>query len=295
MRLDCDPLSLRQFLAVCEEGSIVRAAEREATVASAVSKRVAALEEQFGLPLLRRGPKGMVPTEAGEALAAQAREVEISMERLRTRMRDLASGGAGTVRIVAGLAALSNTLPQDLVRVLARHRAIQVSLREAVSSEIVRQVREGSADLGVCWDAIDLSGLETVPYFSDHACLLVHRSHALASRPSVRFEETLDCRYISAMPGSMMEIMLRRYAAMAGKQLVPQIEMQSFDGVSRTVAAGLGVAVLPREVVSPMAESLGVRMIPLSNDWARRQFVICFRAPPYASASALLVMEGLRS
>jgi DNA-binding transcriptional LysR family regulator len=158
----------------------------------------------------------------------------------------------------------------------------------------VRQVREGTADLGVCWDAADLSGLATLPYRADHVCLLVHRAHPLARRKSVRFEESLSYEYISAMPGSMMEIMLRRHAALVGKTMSPRIEVQSFDGVSRTVAAGLGVSILPREVVTPMADTLGLRMIPLSDAWARRQFVICSRSDPYISASVRLVAQGLR-
>ena len=144
------------------------------------------------------------------------------------------------------------------------------------------------------WDAADLSGLATLPYRSDHACLIVHRGHALAARKRVRFEETLDCEYVSAMPDSMMETMLRRHAAVAGKTMSPRLQVQSFDGVSRIVAAGLGVSVLPREVVSPMAQALGLRMIPLSNSWARRQFVICSRAAPYLSASVRLLAEGLK-
>jgi DNA-binding transcriptional LysR family regulator len=294
MKPSFDPVSLRLFLSVCEEGSVVRAADREAVVASAVSKRVAALEDQLGLSLLQRGPRGMVPTEAGEAFARHAREVLAVMERMQLAMKDIAAGGGGSVRILASLAALSNKLPEDLVRVLERHRSIKVSLREAATTEIVRQVREGTADLGVCWDAADLGGLETLPYRADHACLLVHRGHPLARRKSVRFEETLDYAYISAMPGSMMEIMLRRQAALVGRTMSPRIEVQSFDGVSRTVAAGLGVSVLPREVVSPMADGLGLRMVPLSDPWARRQFVICARTDPHLSASVRLLAEGLR-
>lgn len=294
MRPHFDPVSLRLFLSVCEEGSIVRAADREATVASAVSKRVAALEDQLGLSLLQRGPRGMVPTEAGEAFARQAREVLAVMERLQLTMKDMAAGGGGSVRILASLAALSIKLPEDVVGVIERHRTIKISLREAASSEIVREVREGTVDLGVCWDAADLSGLAVAPYRADHACLLVPRSHALARRKSVRFAEALDYDYISAMPGSMMEIMLRRHAALAGKTMSPRIEMQSFDGVSRTVAAGLGVSVLPREVVTPVAEALGLRMIPLADPWARRQFVVCSRADALLSASVRLVLQGLR-
>lgn len=75
MRRTIDPVSLRLFVAVCEERNIARAAAREAIVASAVSKRIAALEGDFGTPLLVRGRRGIEPTPAGELLLRQGREL----------------------------------------------------------------------------------------------------------------------------------------------------------------------------------------------------------------------------
>ncbi|WP_436296291.1 LysR family transcriptional regulator [Variovorax sp. LjRoot175] len=75
---------LRRCASSLSPGSRVRCAERESTVPSAVSKRMAALEVRAGMPLLRRGARGMEPTDAGLALARQAREVLASLERMRT-------------------------------------------------------------------------------------------------------------------------------------------------------------------------------------------------------------------
>jgi DNA-binding transcriptional LysR family regulator len=293
MRPTFDPLSLRFFLTVCEEGSIVRCADREATVPSAVSKRMAALEERVGVPLLRRGARGMEPTDAGFALARQAREVLASLDRMQETMDVIAMGGEGSVRIVASLAALSASLPADMVQILKNHRSIKVSLKEASSSEMVKQVREGSADLAICWDIADLTGLKSFPYRCDHACVVVPDNHELTQHEAVSFTEVLKYEYVSAMPGSMMETMLRQYAAAAGMPLVPRIEVQSFDGVARVVAAGLGVSVLPREVVEPLAGSLALSLVPLRDTWSTRQFVICFREEPYVSRAALVVAEEL--
>ncbi len=58
--------------------------------------------------------------------------------------------------------------------------------------------------------------------------------------------------------------------------MVPRVELQSFNGVAGVVAAGLGVSVLPREVVEPLAGSLALRIVPLAEAWSTRQFVICF-------------------
>ena len=67
MKRHFDPVTLRMFVAVCDERNIARAAERESIVASAISKRVAALEDSVGVSLLKRGRRGIEPTAAGEA------------------------------------------------------------------------------------------------------------------------------------------------------------------------------------------------------------------------------------
>jgi len=87
-----DPASLRMFIAVCEERNIARAAEREAIVASAISKRIAALESDVGVPLLKRGRRGIEPTPAGESMLRQAREVLGLMDRMRAELSEFATG-----------------------------------------------------------------------------------------------------------------------------------------------------------------------------------------------------------
>ena len=69
-----DPVSLRLFVAVCEEGNIAAAAQREAIAPSAISKRLAQMESEAGVRLFERGRRGVTVTAAGEALWRYARE-----------------------------------------------------------------------------------------------------------------------------------------------------------------------------------------------------------------------------
>lgn len=288
-----DPVSLQLFVAVCEEGNIARAAEREAIVASAISKRIAAIEEAVGVSLLVRGRRGIRPTAAGEVLLRQAREVLGAMGRLQAELTGFASGVQGSVRVLASISVLSEFLPDDLAGFLARYQAVRVSFEERVSSEIVRSVREGTADFGVLWDAGEMAGLHTLPYRHDHLGVLVHPSHPLAGRRTLRFVDTLDHEAVGVVPGSIMETMLRRYAAMAGRAWANRIQVSTLDAACRIVAAGLGLAILPKEATQPHVHALGLRFIALSDPWARRQFVICLRSPGTLTAAARLLVEHL--
>jgi len=288
-----DPVSLRMFIAVCEARNIARAAEREAIVASAVSKRMSALEDDAGVTLLKRGRRGIEPTPAGEAMLRQAREVLRLMERMRGELSEFATGAHGSVRVLASLSVLSESLPDDIGGFLAQHRTVRVSLEERVSSEIARGVREGIADLGVCWDAGDLSGLATLRYRNDRLSVVVPQGHPLARRKRIAFVDTLDYEQIEILAGSIVQLTLRRAAALAGKTIRHRMQVTTLDAACRSVAAGLGIAVVPREACETQARSLGLGIVPLTDAWAERRFVVCYRGRETLTAAARLLADYL--
>lgn len=289
-----DPVTLRLFVSVCEERNIARAAARDSLVASAVSKRIAAMEREIGAPLLVRGRRGIEPTAAGEALLRQAREVLGAMDRMRAEISEFASGVKGSVRVIASVSALAERLPDDIASFLARYRSVRVSLDEGVSSEIVRAVREGAADLGVLWDAGALDGLQAVPYRSDHLCAVVHAAHPLARHERLRYEQTLEHPAVGVAPGGMVEAMLRRQAALLGRTPAHRIQVSGLDAACRIVAARLGLAILPREAIAPTAGATGLAVVPLTDRWAVRRFVVCSRGDATLSATSRALIGHLR-
>ena len=293
MAQDFDPVTLRLFVAVCEEGSIARAAERESIVASAVSKRIAAIENRVGSVLLLRGRRGIEPTAAGQALLRQARQLLDVMARLHAELSEFASGVQGSVRVVAAPSVLAEKLAEDIGTFLAKHPAVRVSVDERVSQDIVRAVREGSADIGVLWDATDLSGLQATPYRSDHLCLATPRGHRWARRRRIAFAEAVDEVAVSVAPGGMMDILLRREAAKLGRVPAWRIQVSGMDAAARIVAAGLGPAVLPREAIAGHASAAALALVPLTDRWAERRFMLCTRGDGSTAATTRLLMSHL--
>jgi DNA-binding transcriptional LysR family regulator len=302
MPREFDPLTLRLFIAVCEEGNIARAAAREALVPSALSKRIAAVEAQIGAPLLQRGRRGVTPTAAGEALLRQARDLLGLMARMQAELSEFGTGVQGSVRVLASVSVLAEQLPDDLASFLAEHQAVRISIDERLSHEIVRSVREGAADLGVLWqpaaerpgDPPDVSGLQCTPYRSDHLCVALPPGHALAGAAALRFEQTLDHAAVGVAPGGLMDTLLRRQAALAGRSPGYRIQVSSLDAACRIVAAGLGLAVLPREATTPHALASGLVMVPLAEDWAERRFVVCTRPEAMLGATTRLLVAHLQ-
>ena len=164
-----DLTSLQLFVAVCELGSIGKAAEREFIAASAVSKRLSDLEAALDTPLLYRHTRGVDLTPAGESLLHHARSVLFSLEKMQGELSEYADGVRGHVRVHASISAIVQFLPEDLGAFIKEHGEVKIDLEEHLSTEIVRAVQEGAADLGICNAVVLGTGheLQTLPYRQD--------------------------------------------------------------------------------------------------------------------------------
>ncbi|MFL6692927.1 MAG: LysR family transcriptional regulator [Ramlibacter sp.] len=294
---DLDLTTLRLFVSVCELGNIARAGERANIVGSAISKRLAQLEDQVGTPLLVRRRHGVVPTAAGQTLLEHSRSMLDGAARIESDMLNFAAGARGQVRILASVSAMTESLADDVAAFLQlpAHRKIQVDMEERVSPEIVRGVRDGHASLGVCWDAADIGAMQSRPYRSDHLCVVLPARHALAGRKRLRFEETLDFEQVSLPVNSAVQVMLQREASAHGKPLRQRVVVTNFEAALRVVRAGLALGVVPREVAQVQAQAYGLRLVALQEPWAERRFIICYRDAQLLSPAAQLLVEHLAS
>jgi len=159
----------------------------------------------------------------------------------------------------------------------------------------VRSLREGSAPLGICWDAADLEGFETRPYRCDHLAAVVQGSHPLAKAESCDFAQTLEYDHVGMPAQTAVQTMLTRHAAILNRQILYRAVVSTFDAALRCVRANLGIAILPAEIARPIASALNVRVIPLQDSWARRRFAICFRQFSLLSPTAQLLVEHLET
>jgi DNA-binding transcriptional LysR family regulator len=294
---DLDLTTLRLFVTVCDTGNIARAGERANIVGSAISKRLAQLEETVGTPLLMRKRHGVAPTEAGQALLEHARSMLASAARIERDMGAFAAGVRGQVRILASASALAESLADDVAAFLKhpKHRNIQVDLEERVSPDIVRGIREGVASLGVCWDAAEIGNLQSRPYRSDHLTMVVPQKHPLASRRKLRFEETLDWEHVSLPVNSAVQVLVHRAAAQMGRAIRQRIVVTNFEAALRVVRAGLAISLVPREVAEIYAQAYGLKIIPLAEPWAERRFIVIYRDADSLSAAGHLLADHLAS
>lgn len=268
---------LQLFLNIAETGSITAGAERSYLALASASARVKAMEEELGASLLTRGRRGVEPTPAGRALLRHARIIVDQVERMRGDLGQYAKGLKGHVRLVCNTTTLTEYLPEALSGFLTLHPHVDIDLRELMSSEIVAEIFEGRADVGILGDSADTTGLQTYPFHIDRKVLIASPSHPLAKRKSVALSETLQYGFVGLAEDSSLQKFLAGHAARAGGHLAYRVRMRNFDDLCRMVAQNVGLGIIPETAAKRARERMDLRLVRITDAWASRQLTICVR------------------
>jgi DNA-binding transcriptional LysR family regulator len=319
-----DLTTLQLFAAVCESGSIGKAAEAEFIAASALSKRVSDLETSLGTALLYRHSRGVEPTPAGQSLLHHARSVLFGLEKMHAELAEFAGGVRGHVRMHANISAIVQFLPEDLGAFARAHDHIKVDLEEHVSQDVIRAVSEGAADVGVCNTSTGAAGLQTLPYRQDRLVLVCPRQHELAQRAlehlsersevlpkanlerkqlsptvlptsvAINFENSLIHDHVGLHANSSVYLAMRRAVAGTGRAIKLRIHVTSLDAMCRMIDNGLGVGLLPHRAFELMHHVGDLVALPLRDAWATRQIELIARDFNALPPSARMLVEHLR-
>lgn len=272
-----DPVTLKIFLTVIEEGNQTRAAERHYMATSAVSKRITDLEDVLGVQLLERRSIGVRPTPAGLELVKYAKEMMLLLSRMQAGMSGFGDGSKGEVRVFANTTTIVGFLGHAIGSFLEAYPRIDLHLEEWSSPFIVRALRDGLTDVGIFWSGVATTGLSIHPYQSARLVAVVPERHPLAGRESIQFAETLDYDQIAFHEGSFIFRMVQSCAADLQRKVRIRLQVTSFDAMRAMVRAGIGIAIMSDVTVGNPDEHYGFKIIRLEDDWCQMQSFIGYR------------------
>jgi len=271
-----DLVSLRLLVAAIEEGNLARAAERENISVSGVSRRITELEQRWGVQLLHRHDRGVKATAAAGSILDKLRQVFAMLDDVVDAIGDVGSGIRGVIRVQANMTAVAGDLASYIAQFSSNHPEVLVDLEEATTLEIIHAVRVGRCDIGIISGTVETDGLHLIPWITDELVAVVPAAHALASKAALHFEDFLDYPIIGMQHDSALQLLYRAKAIELGREMDVRAHVSSFAAARKLVAAGCGVAILPRVAVgAPEDKFVAIRA--LEEDWAHRQVMLCVR------------------
>ncbi len=244
--------ALRYFLEVAQRGSLTEASSRLHVAASALSRQIAGLETQLGVPLFERHPRGMVLTAAGEVLAAHARRTGLDAERALDEIDALQGLRSGQVRLATSDIFANELVPRLCVEFQRSHAGIAFNVLVAPTPQVSDAVRAGAADLGLCFSRAPQKEIHVAYRQGAPVMALLPVGHPLADAPSVTLE--LMAQYPLALPP--VETAVRQMVDIAcsrqGLRLTPVLETIHGRTLLNFVVYGGGVSVSSELAVRDM-------------------------------------------
>jgi DNA-binding transcriptional LysR family regulator len=239
-----DVRALRYFAAVADHSSFSRAAEALNIVQSAVSHRIRELEDEVGTRLFAREGRSVRLTEAGATLLTDARRIIQSVTDAKERLRKLADGEAGQLRIGFQAAACRRPIvSESLIEFRRHHPNVALELSPMTGQSMEEALAKGEIDGGFFYRHGNPPLNHRVLY-RDNWVLAMPISHKLASAEEVRLDQLQDENFI-VLPRKVTPILHDRIlAACAAGGLIPKVVQEAFEEtmVLNLVAVGLGVA-----------------------------------------------------
>lgn len=272
-----DLADLRLFLCVLDAGSITQGALSANLALASASERLRSMEADAGVALLERRARGVVATQAGDAVAHHARLMLQQQALLKAELRGFASGARGTLSLYANTAALTYFLPARLADWLCERPDLFVELHERTSAEIIGGVTAGLVEAGIVSDASVTSRLCVHPVAQDHLVLIVPATHPLASCKAVRFFEVLGEVFVGLTPGNALQDHIEDQAKALGRSLALRIQMKTFEGLCTMVNQGIGVGIVPKRIAVEHQRRYSYKTLTIQDNWACRQLCVIYR------------------
>ncbi len=215
--------------AVAKSGSIRKAADTLAITSTALNRRILAMEEELGVAIFERFPRGVRLSAAGEILIHHIRSQLGDIERVKSQIADLTGERRGHVGIACSQALLPFFLPQQISTYRREHPAVtfDVLVRDRAAAE--QALDDLSADLALVFEPVRMSEFQTLLTIRQPVHAMMSPDHPLAAEPVVRLRDCLQ--HPIALPTAqygvrhLLELAVRRTSL----DLRPSIDSDSFE------------------------------------------------------------------
>lgn len=239
---------LRTFVTVVRTGSVTRASEELVVTQSSVSGALAALSKEMGERLVERDGRGLRPTAAGAAFLPHAERVLATLEDAAAAVREAADPTRYRLRLAATTTAAEHLVPVLWKAFRQRHPEVELSLEVGNRAVVNRLLDQFQADVGIGGPPVD-NRLRGIAFLENEFVLVTAPEDARARRGPLALDELANATWLVREPGSgSREVSLELLAGgLSGRPRL--LTIGSDAAIKRSVALGLGIALIPRATV----------------------------------------------
>jgi DNA-binding transcriptional LysR family regulator len=265
-----DQRQLERFVDVAASGSLSRSARRLSTSQPALSKSLRLLEEQLGVRLLERGPRGVRLTKFGNAFYVRASSIISELRRAGEDIENLKGLMTGHVSlgVTPGPGILDQVIPRAVVRVADKKPSVRFRIRSGTLAELLVDLHRGDLDLlfTVLDERTRGPDLHTQQLFEDQFALVVRVDHPVLSQRTIHLDDLMRFRWVLledalSLWDSVLELATRQNIRMKHAP----IESNSVVFVREVVSTTEFIGILPSYAAELGTASGNLRYIPIER------------------------------
>jgi len=298
MESEVDSDALKTFLTVHRRGGVSHAARALHRSQPAISRRIALLERELGVPLFDRVAGRATLSDAGRVMVPYAERAVATAQDAENAVRALTQKNAGPVSL-AVVGTLAGGRLSDIVRRFARECPdVELALRTATSAEVSDLIRRGDATIGLRYDFDRSRDLDYERLASERLQVVCALDHPLAGRRVPRLADLSDQRWIAfpEIPGRREISASHIFALFLTHGLeVAWTPVDSLTAQKRLVESGLGIALLAHSNAADELRSSAIATIRVDDLAARQDIVAVTRRDGFLSAASKRLLEIIRS
>lgn len=226
------------FKTIVEAGSIRKAAESLTLTSTALNRRILAIEEEMGVELFERLPKGVKLSSAGEIFLQHVREQLSDIERVKSQIADLSGERRGHVKMAVSQALLTFFMPEQISAYRENHPGVTFNVQKKDRKEAEQSLRDMSADLALVFEPESLADFQILSVSKQPTYALMSANHPLAKKAQVKLSDCLQ--YPLALPSNEYGIrrILNQKASRVSLEISPVIESDSFEFLRSIASIG---------------------------------------------------------
>jgi DNA-binding transcriptional LysR family regulator len=255
---------LRFFVVTAEEEHFQRAAARLGMTQSALSRRIQVLEEELGVELFERLPRGVRLSAAGESFYTDVRNFREALDQAAARARNVMHGNVGQLKIgLNPYAVRSAVITTALQTFHQRFEYIDINIEVLFSEEQLAAIQSGDLHAGALYQFTREPWASYLKVADDKLLLAMPKAHPLASKPDLRLKDLANVNFIWPMRQYSPRMYDRMIAACHAGGLTPNImtEVRSAEAVLSMVSIGLAVGFVDSHEVGTEPDSVVIRPV----------------------------------
>ena len=258
---------LTYFLAAAQTQNFRRAAELCLVAQSALSRQIAALEDELEVELFTRKKKRVTLTPAGQEFALYVRNAMEQLQEGQQLLTELRAGQRGTIVLGCIESLATSFLPELFSSFHQRYPNVRLKVRVNHTDELVTLVEQGEVELGLILDPRLQSELLIIKeLFRQPLHLLVSTRHSLAQNASaVTLEQIATEPLLLLDETSRMGQITQRIFAQRGLALRPLVEIESVEGLKEMVRQGVGVTLTLPALIRPSQVGNDLALLPIAD------------------------------